>query len=150
MPDPVSEEASAAERLSGVLAHTMDGLLDSYSEAVADLAERTTDVVGGIAHTMGKLLGGLFGGGADGPVDDPSVPANIPVPASPIPVPVDGSFAGGPHSSVSGSPGGGSVLLAAVLILFLSAVFRGGKLSWYRREPLEPHSALRLALERPG
>jgi hypothetical protein len=36
------------------------------------------------------------------------------------------------------------------LFVFLSAVFWSGKLSWHRREPLKPSSALRLAIERPG
>jgi hypothetical protein len=146
---PVSEEASAAERLSGVLAHTVDGLLDSYPKAVADLIGKTADVVGGLAHTMGGLLSGLFGGGADGPVDGPSGPTNIPVPTSPAPVPVGSSTAGGSLLGVSGSPGSASALLA-VLILFLGAVFRGGKLSWYCRDPQKPRSAPQLAIERPG
>jgi hypothetical protein len=146
---PVPEEASAAERLSGVLAHALDALLDSYPKLVTDMVEKATDVVGGLAHTAGELLSGLFGRGADGSVDDPSVPTNIPVPTSPTPVPVGSSTAGGSLSGVSGSPGSASVLLA-VLILFLSAVFQGGKLSWCCREPLKPRSAPQLAIERPG
>ena len=148
---PVSEEASAAEHLSGVLAHALDGLLDSYPKTVADLVEKTTDVVGGLAHAVGEVLSGLFGGGTDGSSTGPSVPHNIPVPASPTPVPAEGSStAVGSLSSVSGSSGSTSVLLLAVLILFSSTLFQGGKLSWYCREPLKPRSAPQLAIERPG
>ena len=147
---PVPEEAYAAERLLGVLAHGLDALLDSYPKLVTDMVGKATDLVGRLAHTVGELLSGLFGGGANGPVDDPSGPTNIPVPASPTPVPVGSSTAGGALSSVLGSSGSASGLLLAVLILFSSALFQGGKLSWHRREPLKPRSALRLAIERPG
>jgi hypothetical protein len=37
-----------------------------------------------------------------------------------------------------------------VLVVLLVALLQGGKLSWHRREPHSPHSALRLAVERPG
>jgi hypothetical protein len=128
----------------------VDGLLDSsYPKAAADLIGKTTDVVGGLAQTIGGLLSGLFGGGADGPVDDLPGPTNVPVPTSPAPVPVGSSTAGGSLSGVSGSPGSASTLLA-ILILFLGAVFQGGKLSWYHREPLTPRSTPQLAIERPG
>ncbi len=149
---PVPEEAYAAEHLSGVLAHALDALLDSYHGGTADLVEKATGVVGGLAHAVDEVLSGLFGGGADGFSTGPSVPTNIPAPASPpAHVPVEGVFAaGGSLSGVSGSPGGASGLLAVLIILFLSAVFQGGKLSWNCREPLKPRSAPQLAIERPG
>jgi hypothetical protein len=146
----VSEEAFAAERLSGVLADAVDGLLDSYHGVGAELSEKTTDVVAVLTHATGGMLSGLFGGGADRSSTGPSGPTNIPVPASPAHVPVEGAFtAGSSLSGVSGSSGNASGLLA-VMILFLSAVFRGGKLSWPCREPLKPRSAPQLAIERPG
>ena len=124
---PVSEEAPVRERLAGALAHVVNDMLGSYhtkaAEAAIALVEKTTDVVGGIAHTAGELLSGLFSGKS--------------------------SIASGALSGVSGSPVSVSVPLA-VLIVFLSAVFQGGKLSWYCREPLKLRSALQLAIERPG
>ncbi len=124
---PVSEEAPVGERLAGALAHVGDDVLGSYptkaAEAAIALVEKTTDVVGGLAHTAGELLSGLFSGRS--------------------------SIASGALSGVSGSSGSVSMPLA-VLILFLSAVFQGGKLSWRCREPLKLRSALQLAIERPG
>jgi hypothetical protein len=124
----VSEEAPAAgERLAGRLGHVVDDVLDSYPTKVAKaaiaLVEKTTDVVGGLAHTAGELLSGLFGGRSS----------------------IESSFLSG----VLGSPASAPMQLA-VLFVFLSAVFWSGKLSWHRREPLKPSSALRLAIERPG
>jgi hypothetical protein len=125
---PVSEEAPVVgEPLAGALAHAVGDVLTSYpakaAEAAVALAEKTTDVVGGIAHAAGKLLSGLFGEGS--------------------------SVASGALSGISGSPASAPVQFA-VLILFLSAVFWSGKLSWHPREPLKPRSTLQLAIERPG
>jgi hypothetical protein len=36
------------------------------------------------------------------------------------------------------------------LMVLLAVLLQGGGLSWHRREPHRPHSALRLAVERPG
>ena len=124
---PVSEEAPVGERLAGSLVHVVDDVLGSYPTKVAEagiaLVEKTTDVVGGLAHTAGELLSGLFGGRSS----------------------IESSFLSG----VLGSPASAPMQLA-VLFVFLSAVFWSGKLSWHRREPLKPSSALRLAIERPG
>jgi hypothetical protein len=124
---PVSEEAPVGERLAGALVHVVDDVLGSYptkaAEAAIALVEKTTDVVGGLAHTAGELLSGLFGGRSS----------------------IESSFLSG----VLGSPASAPMQLA-VLFVFLSAVFWSGKLSWHRREPLKPSSALRLAIERPG
>jgi hypothetical protein len=125
---PVSEEDPVVgERLAGALVHVVDDVLGSYpakaTEAAIALVEKTTDVVGGLAHTAGELLSGLFGGRS--------------------------SIESGFLSGVSGSPASAPVQLA-VLFLYLSAVFWSGKLSWHRREPLKPSSALQLAIERPG
>ena len=115
------------ERPAGALVHVVDDMVGSYptkaAEAAIALVEKTTDVVGGLAHTTGELLSGLFGGRS--------------------------SIESGFLSGVSGSPASAPVQLA-VLIVFLSAVFWSGKLSWHRREPLKPSSALQLAIERPG
>jgi hypothetical protein len=124
---PVSEEAPVGERLASALTHVVDDVLGSYptkaAEAAIALVEKTTDVVGGLAHTAGELLSGLFSERS--------------------------SIASGALSGVLGSPFSASVPLA-VLILLLSAVFQGGKLSWCCREPLKLRSALQLAIERPG
>ena len=123
----VSEEAPVGERLAGALVHVVDDVLGSYptkvAEAAVALVEKTTDVVGGLAHTAGKLLSGLFGGRS--------------------------SIESGFLSGVSGSPASAPVQLA-VLFAFLGAVFWSGKLSWHRREPLKPRSTLQFAIERPG
>ena len=122
----VSEEAPVGERLAGALVHVVNDMLGSYStkaaEAAVALVEKSTDVVGGLAHTARELLSGLFW---------------------------RSSIESGFLSGVSGSPASAPVQLA-VLFAFLSAVFWSGKLSWHRREPLKPSSALRLAIERPG
>ncbi len=138
---PVSEEAPVGERLAGALAHVGDDVLGSYNtkaaEAAIALVEKTTDVVGGLAHTAGGLAhtaGGLAhtaGGLLSGLFSGRS------------------SIASDALSGVSGSSGSASVPLA-VLILLLSAVFQGGKLSWPCREPLKPRSAPQLAIKRPG
>jgi hypothetical protein len=136
---PVSEEASSAQRLAGVLAHVVDDMLDSYptkkvAEAAAALAEKTTDLMAGLAHSVGGLLGA------------------IPVPTAPTPDP-DGqsSPAAGSLSSGSGSSSGSSapVLLIAVLVLFSIALVRG-KLSWLLCDPLRQRAGPQLAIERPG
>ncbi len=115
------------ERPAGALVHVVDDMVDSYptkaAEAAIALVEKTPDVVRGIARAAGEVLSGLFGGRS--------------------------SIESGFLSSVSGSPASAPVQLA-VLFVFLSAVFWSGKLSWHRREPLKPSSALRLAIERPG
>jgi hypothetical protein len=135
---PASEEASSAERLAGVLAHVVDDMLDSYpikaAEAAAALAEKTTDLVSGLAHSVGGLLG------------------DIPVPTAPTPGPDGKSLpAAGSLSSGSGSSSSGSapVLLIAVLVLFSIALVQG-KLWWLSCEPLRPRAGPQLALERPG
>ena len=124
----VSEEAPVGERLAGALVHVVNDVLGSYStkaaEAAVALVEKSTDVVGGLAHTAGELLSGLFSGGRS-------------------------SIESGFLSGVSGSPASAPVQLA-VLFAFLGAVFWSGKLSWHRREPLKPRSTLQLAIERPG
>ena len=124
---PVSEEAPVGERLAGSLVHVVDDVLGSYPTKVAEagiaLVEKTTDVVGGLAHTAGELLSGLFGGRSS----------------------IESGFLSGVSGALAGDP-----VQLAVLFVFLSAVFWSGKLSWHRREPLKPSSALRLAIERPG
>jgi hypothetical protein len=151
---PASEEASSKERLAAALAHGVDDVLDSYStkaaEAAIALVEKTTDLVAGLVHSVGGLLSGLFGGGTDDPVNDPSIPASIPMPTAPTSVPGGGSSpAVNSLSSGSVSSGSDRELLMAVLVLFSIALLQG-KLSWLRREPLRPRAGLQLAIERPG
>jgi hypothetical protein len=121
----VSEEGPVRERLAGSLGHVVEDALGSYptkvAEAAVALVEKTTDVVGGLAHTAGKLLSGLFGRSS-----------------------VESGFLSG----VLGSPASTPVQLAVLFVFF--AVFWSGKLSWCCREPLKLRSALQLAIERPG
>jgi hypothetical protein len=134
---PAAEEASSAQRLAGVLAHVVDDMLDSYpikaAEAAAALAEKTTDLVAGLAHSVGGLLG------------------DIPVPTAPTQGPDGGSLpAAGSLSSGSGSSSGSApVLLIAVLVLFSIALVQG-KLWWLSCDPLRPRAGPQLAIERPG
>jgi hypothetical protein len=132
-----SEEPSSAQRLAGVLAHVVDDMLDSYpakaAEAAAALAEKTTDLMTGLAHSVGGLLG------------------DIPVPTAPTQGPDGGSLpASGSLSSGSGSSSGSApVLLIAVLVLFSIALVQG-KLWWLSCDPLRPRAGPQLAIERPG
>jgi hypothetical protein len=151
---PVWEEPSSAKHLVGGLAHAVDNLLDSYptkaTEMAVALVEKTTDLVAGLAHSVGGMLSGLFGGGTDDPVNDPSTPTSLPMPTAPTSVPGGGSSpAAGFLSSGSLSSGSAPVLLIAVLVLFSIALLRG-KLSWVRCEPLRPRAGPQLAIERPG
>jgi hypothetical protein len=151
---PVAEEASSAKHLVSTLAHAVDDMLDSYPTKAAEVAialvEKTTDLVAGLAHSVGGLLSGLFGEGTDGPVNDPSTPTGLPMPTAPTSVPGGGSSpAAGFLSSGSLSSGSAPVLLIAVLVLFSIALLRG-KLSWVRCEPLRPRAGPQLAIERPG
>jgi hypothetical protein len=151
---PVLEESSSAKHLVGGLAHAVDNLLDSYptkaAEAAIALVEKTTDLVAELARSVGGLLSGLFGGGTDDPVNDPSIPTSIPMPTAPTSVPGGGSSpAAGFLSSGSASSGSAPVLLIAVLVLF-SITLVQGKLSWLRSEPLRPRDGPQLAIERPG
>jgi hypothetical protein len=149
--DPIPEEASTAEHLVGGLAHVLDDMLDSYpTKAAIALVEKTTDLVAGLAHSVGGLLSGLFGGGTDDPVNDPSTPTSLLMPTAPTSVPGGGSSpAAGSLSSGSASSGSAPVLLIAVLVLFSIALVQG-KLSWLRSEPLRPRAGPQLAIERPG
>jgi hypothetical protein len=152
--DPVPEEASTAEDLLSAVAHVVDDVLDSYSTKAAEtaiaLVEKSTDLVAELAHSVGELLSGLFGGGTDDPVNDPSIPTSVPMPTAPTTVPGGGSSAAvGSFSSGSVSSGSAPVLLIAVLVLFSIALLQG-KLSWLRSEPLRPRAGPQLAIERPG
>ena len=56
---PVWEEPSSAKHLVGGLAHAVDNLLDSYptkaTEMAVALVEKTTDLVAGLAHSVGGM-----------------------------------------------------------------------------------------------
>ena len=137
------------------MAHGVDDVVDSYSttvtEAAVALMEKTTDLVAGLAHSVGGLLGGLFGGGPNDPANDPSTPTSIPMPPAPTSVPGGGSSPAAGFFSSGGSVASGSapVLLIAILVLFSIALLQG-KLSWVRDETLRPRDGPQLAIERPG
>jgi hypothetical protein len=119
----------------------------SYSERVTIFIERTTDAVGG-------LVGALLGSG-EAPHQSANKPGTPPLsspPAVPGPPGAPGAPAPASYSSFIGASGSSAdafQLLFAILLLFSIALLQGGKLL-YRREPLRPRSALRLAVERPG
>jgi hypothetical protein len=135
------------------------------AQPVAFLYERTTELFRGGGELVGQVVraaqealsGGLANqqqtGGEPVAPGEPSTPPAAPLPAVPPLAPGGGSAPVGYASSflgASGSSSGAFELLFAVLILFSVTLLQGGKLSWLRREPLRPSSALRLAVERPG
>jgi hypothetical protein len=114
------------------------------SEQIDGLAERVGDASGHLARATDGTPGV---GGSPHPARNPFNP-----PLAPAPVVPSGSALASysPSLSASGSSTDHSQLLLFVLAPFLVALLQGGKPSWHRREPLRPHSALRLAVERPG
>jgi hypothetical protein len=135
---PAAEEASSAEHLASVPAHVVDDVFHSYltkaAEAAATLVEKITDLVAGIAHSVGELLDG------------------IPVPTAPTPGPDGKSLPAAGSLFLSGSQassGSAPVLLIAVLALFSIALLQG-KLPWLRCEPIRPRAGPQLPIERPG
>ncbi len=114
------------------------------SERIDGLAERAGDASGNLARATEGTPGG---GGSPHPARNPFTP-----PLAPVPVVPGGSALASysPSLSASGSSTDHFHLLFFVLAPFSVALLQGGKPSWHRREPLRPHSALRLAVERPG
>ena len=113
-----------------------------HSEQIDGLAERVGDASGNLARpTEGTP------GGSPHPAHNPFTP-----PPAPVPIVPGGSALASysPSLSASGSSTDYFQLLFFVLAPFSVALLQGGKPSWHRREPLRPHSALRLAVERPG
>ena len=113
-------------------------------EQIDGLAKRVGDASGNLARTAEGRPGG---GGSPHPARNPCTP-----PLAPVPVVPGGSALASysPSLSASGSSTDHFHLLFFVLAPFSVALLQGGKPSWHRREPLRPHSALRLAVERPG
>jgi hypothetical protein len=56
------------------------------------------------------------------------------------------------YSSFFGASGSSTAAAQMLFVLaaLLTVLLQGGTLTWHRREPHRPHSALRLAVERPG
>jgi len=117
------------------------------SEQINGLAERVGNVTGNLAQAADRELGS---GGSPNPTHKPiAPPAAPPLPAPLVPnVPAPMSYSS--FLGASGSSTDAFQQLFFVLVLFLVALLQGGKLAWHRREPLRPHSVLRLAVERPG
>jgi hypothetical protein len=113
-------------------------------EQIDGLAKRVGDASGDLARATDETPGG---GGSPHPARNPFTP-----PLAPVPVVPGGSALASysPSLSASGSSTDHFHLLFFVLAPFSVALLQGGKPSWHRREPLRPHSALRLAVERPG
>jgi hypothetical protein len=122
-----------------------------YERATA-LVERGGELVGELTQAAGALYGSGAASERSGgsPVGPPVAPIPV-VPAAPgggsIPAPLAGytSFFG-----ASGSAADAFQPLFAVVVLLALALLQGGKLFWYKREPLGPSSALVAAIERPG
>jgi hypothetical protein len=116
-----------------------------HSEQIDGLAERVGDASGNLARATEGMPGG---GKSPHPAHNPFTPP--PAPAFPV-VPGGSALASySPSLSASGSSTDHFQLLFFVLAPFSVALLQGGKPSWHRRESLRPHSALRLAVERPG
>jgi hypothetical protein len=83
------------------------------------------------------------------PAPPVSPPPGVPPPPVPVapggPAPASSSYFG-----ASGSSADTLELPFAILVLLSGALLQGGKRVCQRREPLRPHSALRLVGERPG
>jgi hypothetical protein len=132
----------AAQPLAALqgLAERTGVLLERASSAAENLARATT---GGAPHQTDKR------------VPAPVAPLPVaPIPVAPsLPAPVAPGGAAGSASSfisASGSPADHLQLPLAILAAFSIALLQGGKYVYHRREPLRPHSALRLAIEHPG
>jgi hypothetical protein len=145
--------ANLAQTLAGALGtpDPIDALvaqpLASYwhFERINGPAERVGDVAGNLARATDGTPGR---GGSPHPAQKPLAPPVAP----PVPVVPAGSALASysPSLGASGSSTDAFQLLLFVLAPFSVALLQGGKPSWHRREPLRPHSALRLAVERPG
>jgi hypothetical protein len=152
---------------------TNNPLAQPLAQPLPFLYERTTELFRGSGELVGQMAQAadeaLGGGGltnqlqqqakASGepvaPSDEPVAPPAAPIPAVPPLAPGGGGSAPVGYSSSFLSASGSSAsdafqLLFAILVVFSVALLQGGKLSWLRREPLRPSSALRLAVERPG
>jgi hypothetical protein len=112
-------------------------------EQIDGPAERVGDASGNLARTAEGRPGG---GGSPHPARNPFTPPLAPAPV----VPGGSALASYSSLSASGSSTDHFHLLFFVSAPFSVALLQGGKTSWHRREPLRPHSALRLAVERPG
>jgi hypothetical protein len=125
--------------------------LHGWAERSSEALERAGAAASNVARTTGGSLG------ADGAPRQTNKPVPAPVAPLPVaPIPVAPVAPGGPAGSASsflsasGSPADHLQLPLAVLAAFSIALLQGGKYVYHRREPLRPHSALRLAIEHPG
>jgi hypothetical protein len=120
--------------------------------------ERVGNVAAGAAASLTRAMGRALGGAGSsatapepGPPHDPSAPPVAPQPLVPVAPPGGPSPAGySSFISASSSSIGASQHLFVVLVALLVVLLQGGRLSWYRREPHRPNSAMRLDVERPG
>lgn len=152
---PPRPENSAA-RMAGDLARTVDKLLGSLPEQVAEISGWVGEVADGMGKAVSAAMAELFGGGegAPSPVDVPLVPSvpAAPVPAAPIPVGGPSVAGGSSPSWTLSSAADHEKLLQhfAVLVLFSLALLQGGERRWIAREALAPSLLARPPNERPG
>ena len=145
------------EHVASDLTQTVDELLGSLPERVAEMSGWIGEVADIMAQAVSAAMDRLLGGdAAPGPVDEPLVPY-VPVPAAPppaAPIPVGGpSFAGGSSPSWSLSSAADhekQIQLFAVLVLFSLALMQGGERRWITHESLTPSMLARPPNERPG
>jgi hypothetical protein len=160
--------ANVAQALGEALGEVLLGGSDAPDPATYPLAptlafygppERATELFVQTAGTaiakVAQATGGaLRAGGLAHPTDNPVAPPASPAPEAPLlPVPIAPSGPAPASASYFGASGSSAEALQlpfAILVLFSVALLQGGKRVCERREPLRPHSALRLAAERPG
>jgi hypothetical protein len=160
----IQQIRSVAANLTHRLAPTPAGALDVlpfgggdvptphwYSWQAAGIGERVGAEAGGPARAMGERPGD----GGSRVVQKPS-PTHVPsAPGTPppfVPVAPPGGPASASYSSFLGASGSSTAAaqMLFVLAILLAVLLQGGTLTWHRREPHRPHSALRLVVERPG
>jgi hypothetical protein len=121
-----------------------------YEQASSGLIERSAGAAAAAAGELAQTAGRALGGGGVAPNQE----AGGGLPATPPLVPVAPPVAPGGYSSSflvgSGSGAEAFPLLFAILVVFSVALWRGGRLSWLRRESHGPPTAFTLAIERPG
>lgn len=118
------------------------------TERITEPLQQAGTAMANVAQATG---GALSERGPPNPSHKPFAPPPVaPPPLAPVvpsaPTPLSYSS----FSGASGSSTDAFKQLFFVLVLLLVAHLQGGKLSWYRLDPLRPHSAVRLPVELPG
>jgi hypothetical protein len=143
-PGPASNSVVLTRASYGLPERSIELLEHTVGTAMTKLAQATERALRAGGHAPA----------ADNPVSPPTSPLpEAPQPETPsLPVPIAPSGAVSASASLLGASGssGDLQLPFVILVLFSVALLQGGKFVCQQLEPLRPHSALRLAAERPG